>query len=155
MNPSEAIENIEYARRWLGSESDFSEDALDLAISALEFKERYDQFWENVKAAGKNGKETMKLTLDVAIEALKNEIICIENKHCVEGQYCDACQYEIDDEDFVNVLNFIIPILEKQTVDKCCETCKYKNRSGNTYPCFGCFRASDQDDYYEPYTEEE
>lgn len=34
------------------------EDALDLAISALEFKERYDQFWEEVKTAGTKGKET-------------------------------------------------------------------------------------------------
>lgn len=29
-----------------------------MAISALEFKERYDQFWEEVKSAGKSGKET-------------------------------------------------------------------------------------------------
>lgn len=29
-----------------------------IAISALEFKERYDQFWEEVKTAGKKGKET-------------------------------------------------------------------------------------------------
>lgn len=36
MKPSEAIENIEYARRWLGSESDFSEEALNMAIEALE-----------------------------------------------------------------------------------------------------------------------
>lgn len=33
------------------------EGYLDMAISALEFKERYDQFWEEVKAAGKRGKE--------------------------------------------------------------------------------------------------
>lgn len=33
-------------------------DALDLAISALEFRERYDNFWEEVKAAGIKGKET-------------------------------------------------------------------------------------------------
>jgi hypothetical protein len=32
-------------------------DALDLAISALEFKKRYDQFWEEVKTAGKSEKE--------------------------------------------------------------------------------------------------
>ena len=32
--------------------------AVALAISALEFKERYDQFWEEVKAAGMKGKET-------------------------------------------------------------------------------------------------
>jgi len=36
MKPSEAIANIEYARKWLGSESDFSEEALDMAIFALE-----------------------------------------------------------------------------------------------------------------------
>ncbi len=35
MKPSEAIENIEYARRWMGWESDFSEEALDMAIFAL------------------------------------------------------------------------------------------------------------------------
>lgn len=34
------------------------EDAIDLAISALEFRERYDNFWEEVKAAGMKGEET-------------------------------------------------------------------------------------------------
>lgn len=29
-----------------------------MAISALEFKGRYDQFWEEVKSAGMKGKET-------------------------------------------------------------------------------------------------
>lgn len=33
-------------------------DAIDMAISALKFKERYDQFWEEVKAAGMKGEET-------------------------------------------------------------------------------------------------
>ena len=33
-------------------------DAHRLAISALEFRERYDNFWEEVKAAGMKGKET-------------------------------------------------------------------------------------------------
>ena len=33
-------------------------EALQMAISTLEFKERYDQFWEEVKTAGKKGKET-------------------------------------------------------------------------------------------------
>ena len=32
-------------------------EAFDMAISALEFKERYDQFWEEVKTAGRRGKE--------------------------------------------------------------------------------------------------
>ena len=33
-------------------------EALQMAISALEFKERYDQCWEEVKTAGMKGKET-------------------------------------------------------------------------------------------------
>ena len=57
MKSSEAIANIEYARKWLGSESDFSDEALDMAVAALEFRERYDQFWEEVKAAGMSGRE--------------------------------------------------------------------------------------------------
>ena len=32
--------------------------AVEMAISALEFRERYDNFWEEVKAAGMKGKET-------------------------------------------------------------------------------------------------
>lgn len=79
MKPSEAIANIEYARRQIGCESDFSEEALDMAISAL----------------------------------------------------------------------------EKQEVDKCCETCKYKNLPANEFPCDECYFVSDFEDYYEPYTEEE
>jgi len=33
-------------------------EALTIAISALEFRERYDNFWEEVKVAGMKGKET-------------------------------------------------------------------------------------------------
>ena len=33
-------------------------EALDLAISALEFRDKYDQFWKEVKTAGMNGRET-------------------------------------------------------------------------------------------------
>ena len=33
-------------------------EALRVAISALEFRNKYDQFWEEVKTAGMNGKET-------------------------------------------------------------------------------------------------
>ena len=54
MENREAIANIEYARKWLGSESDFSDEALDMAISALEkqqkkpakakFNKRYNKF---------------------------------------------------------------------------------------------------------------
>ena len=38
--------------------TDEAKEAFNMAISALEFKERYDQFWEEVKTAGMNGKET-------------------------------------------------------------------------------------------------
>lgn len=38
--------------------TDEAKEAFNLAISALEFKENYDKFWEGVKTAGKNGKET-------------------------------------------------------------------------------------------------
>ena len=33
-------------------------EAMQMAISALKFKENYDMFWEEVKTAGKKGKET-------------------------------------------------------------------------------------------------
>lgn len=48
-----------------------------------------------------------------------------------------------------------ISALEKQSVDKCCETCKYKNRSAQEIPCCDCYMASCFEDCYEPYTEEE
>jgi len=49
-------------------------------------------------------------------------------------------------------LTIAIAALEKQTVDKCCETCKYEDLELEIYPCCDCIRAKD---YYEPYTEEE
>ena len=48
MKPSEAIANIEYARKWLGSESDFSDEALDMAIAALK-KQEVDKCCETCK----------------------------------------------------------------------------------------------------------
>ena len=41
-----------------GGNIDFVYDALEMALSALEFRNKYDQFWEEVKTAGMNGKET-------------------------------------------------------------------------------------------------
>ena len=32
-------------------------EALDMAISALDFRDRYDQLWEEIKSAGMNGRE--------------------------------------------------------------------------------------------------
>ena len=36
----------------------FDAEPFDMAIAALEFRERYDNFWEEVKAAGMKGEET-------------------------------------------------------------------------------------------------
>ena len=33
-------------------------EAINIAIESVEFKDRYDKFWEEVKTAGMNGKET-------------------------------------------------------------------------------------------------
>ena len=38
--------------------NDKEKEAVDLAISALKFKENYDKFWEEVKSVGMSGKET-------------------------------------------------------------------------------------------------
>ena len=55
MDNKEAIEILQ--RNIPGCDYDLSE-AATLAIAALEFRERYDKFWEEVKSAGKSGKET-------------------------------------------------------------------------------------------------
>ena len=56
------MENIKLAIECIKTQKQFVDEttckAFDLAISALEFRERYDQFWEEVKAAGIKGKET-------------------------------------------------------------------------------------------------
>lgn len=49
MKPSEAIENIEYARKWAGCESDFSEKALDMVTLALKKLEQIIEFIESRK----------------------------------------------------------------------------------------------------------
>ena len=56
MNNTEAIEALKMLKRTVKEESD-SDKAIDLAISALKFKDRYDQFWEEVKSAGMRGEE--------------------------------------------------------------------------------------------------
>ena len=70
MKPSEASKKLEFHSKqichgcmhpsmvgWCENHCQLPE-AFKMAISALEFKERYDQFWEEVKTAGKKGKET-------------------------------------------------------------------------------------------------
>lgn len=56
MENSEAIKVLEWIKNT--HPEHITSEAIDLAISALEFRENYDQFWEEVKTAGKSGKET-------------------------------------------------------------------------------------------------
>ena len=53
---------------------------------------------------------------------------------------------------FIESVEKAISVLEKQTADKCCETCKYEDLELEAYPCCDCIRAKD---HYEPCTEEE
>ena len=62
MTEREAIANIEYARKWLGSESDFSEEALDMAISALEKQEQGR--WHSVAKEGNPQKSGLYIVVD-------------------------------------------------------------------------------------------
>ena len=55
-NNTEAIEW--FKKRRDGSPMAGARKMFDTAIAALEFRERYDNFWEEVKAAGMKGKET-------------------------------------------------------------------------------------------------
>ena len=55
MENREAIEYINWMRDKFITNKPL--EAIDLAISALEFKDRYDQFWEEVKTAGMRGEE--------------------------------------------------------------------------------------------------
>ena len=54
MTKREAVEILEFN---VGLADPELKDALDLAISALEFMENYDKFWEEVKSAGMRGEE--------------------------------------------------------------------------------------------------
>ena len=56
MENREAIEYINWMRDKFITNKPL--EAIDLAISALKFKDRYDQFWEEVKSAGMRGEET-------------------------------------------------------------------------------------------------
>ena len=92
-----------------------------------------------------------------ALEVLKHQLACEKEDGCVGDGYCEECQHNISDEDWIAALNVAISALEKQEQDnnKSCDTCKYKNLSVSKFPCDECYFASDFEDYYEPYTEEE
>ena len=81
-----------------------------------------------------------------AIEWLKGCVVSyeVDNKGRPNGNIsCDLTQ---------EVLDLTISALEKQEVNKCCETCKYKHLDVDACPCCDCIRAKD---HYIPYTEEE
>lgn len=61
--------------------------------------------------------------------------------------------WAMPEEKFLEWLN--AEALEMQEVDKCCETCKHKDRLVSEWRCCECFRASNLDDYWEPYAEDE
>ena len=63
----------------------------------------------------------------------------------------------IKDDTAVEAVDMAISALKKQEQDnnKSCDTCKYKNLPVSELPCDECYFASDFEDYYEPYTEEE
>ena len=60
MTERKAIERLQRIRQFYLDtiKDDTAVEAVDMAISALEFRENYDKFWEEVKTASKNGKET-------------------------------------------------------------------------------------------------
>lgn len=73
MKPNEAIANIESARKWLGSESDFSDEALDMSVSALKKQEqdrwipvteRLPEVKQRVLAQRKDGFMEVKVCID-------------------------------------------------------------------------------------------
>ena len=68
---------------------------------------------------------------------------------------CERCQYYHTQEQLDEAVDMAISALEKQEADKCCETCKHKDRLVPEWRCSECFRASNLEDYWEPYTEEE
>ena len=60
MTNKEAIERLQGMRQLylnITRDDDIDVEACDMAILALELKERYDQFFEDVKAVEKSGKE--------------------------------------------------------------------------------------------------
>lgn len=62
MTPKEAIKEFKVRITliekygYVDSAPEFTE-AMKMAVSALEFRENYDQFWEEVKSAGIRGEE--------------------------------------------------------------------------------------------------
>lgn len=56
---------------------------------------------------------------------------------------------EFVDAEFEDALNLAISALEKQEIDKCCETCRHKYGSQQEPPCCDCYLATAYEDCYE------
>lgn len=82
----------------------------------------------------------------------------MENREAIASlkTLCNTCtmypKCVNDKPECFQAIEMAISALEKQTADKCCETCKYEDLELEIYPCCDCIRAKD---HYEPYTEEE
>lgn len=60
MTVDEAINVLRWLNPPRANKKSFDDfvQAIDMAIEAMEFRGRYDYFWEEVKSAGMKGKET-------------------------------------------------------------------------------------------------
>ena len=81
---------------------------------------------------------------------MKEPNLIIENlkailEECTASE--DAVSY-VNSED-AGTLKAAIEALEKQSVDKCCETCKHKDRRACEPPCCDCYLATAYEDCYE------
>ena len=104
-------------------------EACDLAISALEKQEQANT--QNINSTHTSRPNTLE-SLNI-LERVKDD----------KGNV----PMSLVRQAFRNIL--------EQAVDKCCETCKHKDRLVSEWRCSECFRVSNLEDYWEPYTEEE
>jgi len=103
VRPSEAIGNIKYARRWMGCESDFSEEALDMAIAALEQQEKggwipVEESLPEMHDAGILKKLGVKQRSEEVIVTITedetNEAVVDSSAHLKDGEWdCDTLRW--------------------------------------------------------------
>ena len=73
----------------------------------------------------------------------------MENREAIE--YINWMRDKFITNKPLEACDLAIAALEKQEVNKCCETCKHKHLDVDASPCCDCIRAKD---HYIPYTEE-
>lgn len=66
-----------------------------------------------------------------ALEVLKHQLACEKEDGCVGDGYCEECQHNISDEDWIAALNVAISALEKQ--EQSYETCKHGQFGDEAY----------------------